>query len=245
MLRPPACKSVHALGWFRAAEASPRRLHFPSPIASAPFARHPCTSIAIACSVLASNCTSWGTRASRRRAPTQIPSSSGKESRRSRNTALGSSSNSRQWPPARSPVCLLLPGTDVLPRRSASLSSTSAGLISHPDPFFGAYGLDHKLLEPISRRIGIPWHPGESPLHAIGRLSPTTSATCQLILRAACASLPRRYFPACSRDSALLKQIGKSCVKGFQFFLPLFQFLSRHILSPLRFLSSSESTNGD
>jgi hypothetical protein len=75
--------------------------------------------------------------------------------------ALASSYNSRQWPPARSPVCLLLPGTGVLPRRSASLSSTSAGLISHPDPFLGAYDLDDKLLKPISRRMGILGHPGE------------------------------------------------------------------------------------
>ena len=144
------------------------------------------------------------------------------------------------------PILQLACCSQVLARYSHRVRSffEKARFIDDPDPLVGTYRLDHKSLQPVARRIGIPGHSVQQPLHAIGDAIPYRFGDLPTILAVGLGEEPAQILLRLFARLAPLKQVGKPRVKLFKLLLPLFQFLNGHLLPPNRFLSSSVSTIG-
>src|SRR5689334_17922358 len=134
--------------------------------------------------------------------------------------------------------------SQVLARYSHRVHSffEKARFTDDPDPLLVTKRLDHKSLQPVARRIGIPGHPVQQTLHAIGDVIPYRFGELPTILALGLGEEPAQILLRLFTRLASLKQVGKPRVKLFKFLLPRFQFLNGHLLPPKRFLSSSLST---
>src|SRR6266487_2303275 len=105
-------------------------------------------------------------------------------------------------------------------------------------------GLDHKLLQPIACRIGIPGHPVQQALHAIRNALPHRFGHLPTILALRLRQQSSQVCACLFARLAAFKQIGKARVKRVKFLLPLLQFFFCHALPPTQILSPPESTSG-